>query len=1024
MIQRDIQRYALASAALVAAISFGLAWMVYDRQREQIVASAANDTVADLRAGLARFQGEIAALRAKIISLSDTPPLAGIARAEENYGYDPEERTPVSLWKDRLARIGIGLMRGSPALAQVRLLGPGGRELVRVERRGDTYVTPGDERLQDKSGRDYFLAARDLPPGGVHVSPLDLNIENGVAEQPPNPVIRVAMPVHKTDGSLIGVLVLNVSLRKALDDLHAQFDPDVTFMIVSPTGLMLGANGDQAFAVEPGEERAISDLVSQARAAPGENFATLVNLVGGELAGAAAQGFVMSDAPGAPVHAAVVVRTRTGALAAMRRLLAEAMIAVIALSAAAALAILLFARQLSLPLMRLTEATRELAAGRSAADVAWPRASVAEIEELTGVLRDMAFAAEARESAAVEREGKLRAMFDTSTSAFVTSDGAGRIEEVNAAALAMFGYRREELIGADITLLMTEREAARHDAYLERCRRTGDLRMIGASRREVARRRDGTVFPIRLDITRQERGAAHVFTAMIEDMSQLERNERAKGEFISMVSHELRTPLAAIKGALGLIRSRHMEELSPKPARMVELAASNCVRLVKLINDLLDIERIEAGKLRLDRIRFDLHDLAARVAEESRPMAAVRAIELRLAPAQGRAPIQGDPDRIGQVIANLISNAVKFSDAGDAVHLAVEERDGRWRLSVRDNGPGVPSELRGRIFGKFMQAESGDHRRPGGSGLGLSISKGIVEAHDGRIDYDSEQGGGSTFWFELPAPEHAPMPEADAPQPAAARRCVLVCEDRSGRLASTAGVCADLGYDTVRVLSVDAFKAIAADLQVDACIVDLSSSWTIEMVEEIARDPRLDHVRIILRTEADMDTGLAGALVPVADVVSVPIESPRFAKAIQRAVRGRAADTPAILHVEDERDQHVLLADMLGDLARIEVAATCAEATRMLRERDYDLVILDLNMPDGRGETLLDIIAQRPDHTPEVLIHSIEDAPAAQLARVAQGLVKSRLTPERLREQVSRLLARGGAEATGGNAAQEARNDA
>lgn len=237
---------------------------------------------------------------------------------------------------------------------------------------------------------------------------------------------------------------------------------------------------------------------------------------------------------------------------------------------------------------------------------------------------------------------------------------------------------------------------------------------------------------------------------MISDITERRAAERMKGEFISVVSHELRTPLTSLSGALELLKGGVAGPLPVEAAPLLDIAARNAERLTGLVNDILDLEKIEAGMMRFEPRAVDLAELLRQALEANRTYALQFGVELELAPIAAGARVNADPDRIMQVLANLLSNAAKFSPEGGRVKVAAGLREGWARVSVRDHGPGLAPEFRKRLFQKFAQQDTSDTARRGGTGLGLAISKAMVERSGGRIGYEPAPDGGSVFWFELP----------------------------------------------------------------------------------------------------------------------------------------------------------------------------------------------------------------------------------------------------------------------------------
>ena len=231
----------------------------------------------------------------------------------------------------------------------------------------------------------------------------------------------------------------------------------------------------------------------------------------------------------------------------------------------------------------------------------------------------------------------------------------------------------------------------------------------------------------------------------------------AKSQFLSTVSHELRTPLTSVKGALELVRSGVMGPLPNNIQPAINTAARNSKRLADLINDLLDLQQIETGEMAFRFKLVNVRELVSDAVIMSKPYADQLDVSLSVTNADEDIFIKGDVDRLQQVMANLISNASKFSHGGDTVTISVSRTQNRVRINVKDNGTGIPEDAKERVFGRFSQVSSSDLRKFSGTGLGMNISKKIVERHGGQIDYESIVGCGTTFFIEfglvLPQPE-------------------------------------------------------------------------------------------------------------------------------------------------------------------------------------------------------------------------------------------------------------------------------
>lgn len=231
------------------------------------------------------------------------------------------------------------------------------------------------------------------------------------------------------------------------------------------------------------------------------------------------------------------------------------------------------------------------------------------------------------------------------------------------------------------------------------------------------------------------------------EILEQKRMGKLKNDFISVISHEVRTPLTSIHGALNLLKSGLGGELNAQGAKLLDVAYRNSQRLVRLVNDLLDLQRIESGTMTLNMRPFELRSLLEQSIEASQTYAGPFGIKLVLQPPPPEMQVRVDSDRMMQVMTNLISNAAKFSPRGETVVVEASRHGSGVRVGVTDQGPGVPMEFRGRIFQMFAQAASSSER--GGSGLGLSITKAIVENMMGHVGFESEPGR-TTFYFDLP----------------------------------------------------------------------------------------------------------------------------------------------------------------------------------------------------------------------------------------------------------------------------------
>jgi PAS domain S-box-containing protein len=355
-------------------------------------------------------------------------------------------------------------------------------------------------------------------------------------------------------------------------------------------------------------------------------------------------------------------------------------------------------------------------------------------------------------------EGRMRSVIDSMLEGLVVVTEAGVIESVNPAAEQIFGYASWELIGQHVRLLLPRSAVAQGDAYLKDAYR----KAIGRITEWEGRRKDGEL--VRFELSLYEiwspEGTRHL-AGHIRDVSDKRKLERMKKEFVSTVSHELRTPLTSIRGSLSLLAGGALGDLPDEAKDVVAIAERNTVRLMGLINDILDLERLETGRMELAVSPTSASEIVRRSIESVAGMAETQGV--RVEAEESPAEVLGDPDRLSQVLVNLLSNAVKFSARGGVVRVTARA-GGDVEFRVADSGRGIPASLRESIFHRFQQVEASDSRQKGGSGLGLAICKAIVELHGGTIGVESQVGKGSTFWFRVPAAhptEAEPPPQRD-----------------------------------------------------------------------------------------------------------------------------------------------------------------------------------------------------------------------------------------------------------------------
>lgn len=604
-----------------------------------------------------------------------------------------------------------------------------------------------------------------------------------------------------------------------------------------------------------------------------------------------------------------------------------------------------------------------------------------------------------RETALTNSFAQNKALIDNAVDGIISINIKGTIESFNPAAEKIFGYTADEVIGKNIKLLMPQPYQREHDGYLYNYVATGDKKVIGVGRELEGLRKDGSTFPLELGVNEVKLDNRRLFIGIIRDISERKKIDQMKSEFVSTVSHELRTPLTSIRGALSLVLGKGAKAIPEKLLRLLETANRNSERLTFLINDILDLEKISSGKLTLKLETTDLVALARRALDENEAYAHAQQITLALqVPEQQNSPVYVDEYRILQVFANLISNAVKFSAVGDTVIVNVKQLGKKIRVSVIDQGPGISVAFRSRIFDRFAQADSSDTREKGGTGLGLTISKAIIEQLGGHLDFNSVPGDGAEFFFELPLSSASDLVDPEAP----VRPTILICEDDIDlaqiitQLLEKEGYRSDIAHNIARARSLlysQPYQLLLLDLI-------LPDGNGLELIRELRENETTEDLAIIVMSgRADEEKKqFHGDAFRVIDWLQKPFDFAQLSDTLSKMTildqRSR------ILHIEDDIDVIEISKALFEDIVDFDYATTLSQAQLKLSTYNYDLIILDISLPDGSGLELLgDIESDCP-----IVIFSGQETSVEISEKVSASLTKSISNNEALLSTVKRLL--------------------
>jgi PAS domain S-box-containing protein len=666
-----------------------------------------------------QFRETLRSMRDNAVELAHSPAVSNIARVIIDPGAGPDL---AGLRADLAANFTL-VMQSNPTYTQLRLIGvsDGGRELVRINRVGDGFETVPPEAMQEKADEPYFQHGTRLPAGDVYFSPITYNRENGQLDSSLTPTVRAVVPVYGDDGSLFGMIVINADFRALLAGPFRTIDLNGDTFIIN----LADEYGDYAAEASTSSHEQAGEAAFL-QSAGDQDFVDLpidVDTARSSL------GVVLSLPREELMRAVVETRRQSFALG-------------IAVSVLISIATALIANQLTRPLRRMA---REMATARSThPPLHLPVAARDEIGELARAFQIMTEGLQ-------QNEIKTRSIINSVVDGLIVIDESGNIDSYNPACERIFGYAAEEVLGRNLKMLMPPPFHEEHDQYLASYQRTKVRKIIGIGREVVGLRKDGSTFPMDLSVSEILLNDRPLYCGIVRDITERKQMDIMKDEFVSTVNHELRTPLTSIHGALGLLKIKSAGRLDEKGDQLLELAHNSCQRLTVLVNDILDLEKIAAGKIEYRLETVDICDLVRDIVTQNASLAESREISLETHFETDGAPVRLDQNRFNQALVNLLSNAVRYSPERDVITVSVVKgTDDQVRISVADNGPGIPESFRSKVFDRFAQADSSLTRQEGSSGLGLNITQTLIQAFGGEVSFETEEGFGTVFHFDLP----------------------------------------------------------------------------------------------------------------------------------------------------------------------------------------------------------------------------------------------------------------------------------
>ncbi|MES2664144.1 MAG: PAS domain S-box protein, partial [Pseudomonadota bacterium] len=581
-----------------------------------------------------------------------------------------------------------------------------------------------------------------------------------------------------------------------------------------------------------------------------------------------------------------------------------------------------------------------------------------------------------------------------------------KLLKVNEALCTILGYTKSALLVRDLESITHPDDVEINKSNIKKMLK-GEFSSFEMEKRYIHSNGHTIWTLVNVSLVRDSENQPKYFIKQVQNISDRKEMERMKSEFISIVSHELRTPLTSIRGSLGLMVGTMTKDIPEKANRLIEIAYKNSERLILLINDILDIDKIASGQMRFDIKPEKLNSLVKQAIESNNDYAKKFNIDLFAGEIDPTIVIKVDSARFLQVMANLISNAAKFSITDGQVEVSTQLKENRIRINVKDYGMGIPKEFHSKIFSKFSQADSSATRVKGGTGLGLHITKQLIEYMNGEIGFDTEIGIGTTFWIDFPV-SYENVQVIPLQSKAEAKKKILICENEKEiaelmqRMLNNAGFESDIAFsifEAKRILKNQTYSAMTLDI-----VMPMGNG--IDFIRELREEPRTSSLPIIVVSgqSSDGKTGIQGSVLGVAHLLQKPVDENILISCLRTAVD--LNEKPKILHIEDDVDLSKVLEVAFQDKVELVNVTSLAQAQNILMKEKFSLIILDLGLPDGSGLSLLSNLHQFVDAPPPVVILSAHETSQEIQNRVSAALVKSRMSEEKIVETIQNIIKR------------------
>ncbi|WP_019960655.1 ATP-binding protein [Woodsholea maritima] len=740
----------IALATLIAFVSASAVGLLAYKRVTQVTYSLAVDNLGRQTEIISTRLGEaFRNMHTDAIIVSHTPPIQGVIRTIRAGGADPLDGSSLELWRTRLETIFIAMMETRPYYTQMRYVGidDRGREIVRVNanQRGFERVSP--DHLQRKQNEPYFQEGMKLNPGELYYSEVTFNRENGRIDPSLTPTIRIIVPIFNENVELFGMIVINANYDTLIQDQILDISPNVDTIISNNTGDYFIFDGYSRSIIS--SQYTLNNVydpdpaITYAIAHPEDTSFSIQDTINYKIRywlnpsiqNSYIDIITQIDQKEATQHANSIK---------YESILTICIASILMTSIAFALA-----HFLTTPLLVISKEMRRYRQAQStqtpifANDLNLPLDQKDEIGILAQTFQKLVRELE-------EREAKNRSILENISEAILVFNHKGEISYSNGSCEILFQLSRDQISHKLIHELFPNLISYNTD-NINASLMQNTYEIIGKNTETIAQRANNTIFPADIIISEIITPQDELFCLTARDISDRKQIDIIKNDLISKVNIEIRAPLSNIFKSIESLMLNSREIMPPNDYSLLESAHNSCRKLSHLVNDILDVEKMSSGRLAYNCEDVNIIPLVKECVEHHLGLAQTYGVHFHLETEVETAWVHLDPNRFNQALLNLLSNAAKFSPSGESVTIRVKlSGQHHVRISVSDNGPGIPKAFRDKVFDRFTQADSSHSNQNGSSGLGLHITKTLIEAFHGSVTFDTVEGRGTTFHFLLP----------------------------------------------------------------------------------------------------------------------------------------------------------------------------------------------------------------------------------------------------------------------------------